>query len=1282
MSEVAFAQAIRGMIWGRLSARLGLALMVLATLAIYAPSASADVKPFEVKAYAQELDVPSAVAEDYLEVQATGAQADIRGALEDGLQENFAGVWFDTASGEYVVPMASSAAGPVAGKELATARLAGDSRTRVVEYSWEDLEAAQDQLDPKLREFFKAALVYTSIDPHANAVVLHVAAAASAKDRADLRRIAKSVGDQVELREGDDDLFQGELDACNDLVPSCGNPLRGGVEIGPPNTFGGTCTAGFRAIGKTNGQRYLLTAGHCVAGHPGSLVMQWQSRDEQKLPQYFQGKYMGINFGQEKFLGEVEQFEFPVHDWVKINVTGSEWDIPLKDWPSLVAYWSKGTGIAGQPPIAPEYPINGEAASVKGQGVCHSGIASGGTCGQVVETNVSYDFEQDGIWTKDLVKVKGACGESGDSGGPWFASNIAYGLHTGTEGDLSACGAPTFYEDITVVTAALDVTVGPAPPPPGPPAIPPTVQTTAATNIQEEQATLNGTVNPNGSETTYYFEYGKTTAYGKRLPVGPSAGAGAGTQAVPMYLPVALQPRTQYHYRIVAGNAAGTSYGSDQSFTTGLRWSIRNSNSAGNPDAAFWFGLPGEKRVSGDWDGNGTTTPGTYNPTTGVWKLRNYNTTGKAEVEFQYGGGVWSEPITGDWNGDGKTTIGVFDPSAGNWNLRNSNSAGPPDAASFQYGGSQFKPVSGDWNGDGKTTIGLFEPSAGSWQLRNTNSGGAPDLNFQYGGSQFKPVSGDWNGDGKTTIGLYETSGGNWQLRNTNSAGPPDLNFQHGGSQFTPVTGDWDASGTETPGLADPSAGTIVQWQLRNHNGFGSDVSLGYGQPSEKRVSGDWDGNGTTTPGTYNPTTGVWKLRNLNTSGSAEIEFQFGGGVWSEPITGDWNGDGKTTIGVFDPSAGNWNLRNSNSAGPPDAASFQYGGSQFKPITGDWNGDGKTTIGLYETSGGNWQLRNTNSGGAPDLNFQYGGSQFKPVTGDWNGDKTTTIGLYETSGGNWQLRNSNSGGAPDVLFQFGGSQYTPLSGDWDADGIETPGLANPNVGPVIDWQLRNSNSALIPDTVFEFAAFGAREVTGDWDGNGTTTTGTYDPVTGVWKLRNSNTTGFTDVEFQYGGGIWSEPITGDWDGNGTTTIGVYDPSAGNWRLRNSNSAGAPNTSFQYGGSQFKPVTGDWDGNKTTTIGLYETSGGNWQLRNTNSGGAPDLNFQYGGSQFKPVTGDWDGNKTTTIGLHEPISGSWQLRNSNSAGSPSIAFQFGGSQFIPLSGDWNADGVDTVGLGTG
>lgn len=95
----------------------------------------------------------------------------------------------------------------------------------------------------------------------------------------------------------------------------------------------------------------------------------------------------------------------------------------------------------------------------------------------------------------------------------------------------------------------------------------PTVTTTAATNIILLGATLNGTVNANGTTTTAGFEYGLTTAYGSTATATPSTVTGSTPTAITVDL-TCFVPNTTYHFRAVATNATGTVYGADFTFTT------------------------------------------------------------------------------------------------------------------------------------------------------------------------------------------------------------------------------------------------------------------------------------------------------------------------------------------------------------------------------------------------------------------------------------------------------------------------------------------------------------------------------------------------------------------------------------------------------------------------------------------------------------------------------------------------------------------------------------------
>jgi len=95
----------------------------------------------------------------------------------------------------------------------------------------------------------------------------------------------------------------------------------------------------------------------------------------------------------------------------------------------------------------------------------------------------------------------------------------------------------------------------------------PTATTGAATGVGSTGATLNGTVNANGSLTTVFFEYGLTDEYGLIWTALQSPVSGSTDTPVTANL-FLLDPNTTYHYRVVATNASGTTYGTDMTFTT------------------------------------------------------------------------------------------------------------------------------------------------------------------------------------------------------------------------------------------------------------------------------------------------------------------------------------------------------------------------------------------------------------------------------------------------------------------------------------------------------------------------------------------------------------------------------------------------------------------------------------------------------------------------------------------------------------------------------------------
>jgi hypothetical protein len=94
----------------------------------------------------------------------------------------------------------------------------------------------------------------------------------------------------------------------------------------------------------------------------------------------------------------------------------------------------------------------------------------------------------------------------------------------------------------------------------------PGVGTDRANGVTKSGARLSGSVNPGGGSTTWFFEYGRTGSYGQATPA-TTLTAGNDDENVATRIE-GLAPGVTYHFRLVARNAAGDTYGDDATFTT------------------------------------------------------------------------------------------------------------------------------------------------------------------------------------------------------------------------------------------------------------------------------------------------------------------------------------------------------------------------------------------------------------------------------------------------------------------------------------------------------------------------------------------------------------------------------------------------------------------------------------------------------------------------------------------------------------------------------------------
>ncbi len=95
----------------------------------------------------------------------------------------------------------------------------------------------------------------------------------------------------------------------------------------------------------------------------------------------------------------------------------------------------------------------------------------------------------------------------------------------------------------------------------------PTATSQPATNVSATSSTLNATVNANYLSTVVTFEYGTTTDYGSSVTAIQSPLTDGSSRNVYASI-TGLTSGTEYHYRVIAENQLGISYGTDLTFTT------------------------------------------------------------------------------------------------------------------------------------------------------------------------------------------------------------------------------------------------------------------------------------------------------------------------------------------------------------------------------------------------------------------------------------------------------------------------------------------------------------------------------------------------------------------------------------------------------------------------------------------------------------------------------------------------------------------------------------------
>ena len=394
------------------------------------------------QAHVDDFGGPMAAAIQWMTNQVkfrTSNDGEVGAAVSAAAPGSYGGIWMNNASRRVGIQVTTQSARTAVEDLVNEWGATSFTDVAIVAWTQSQLDATLSDFDTSLGNLLDAGLIITSRDTATNAVLIEASDDLSVAQELQMQAAAASAPVTVRIERTGGGAMRIVDERCD--KSSCDLPVRGGVSIRAYDDNGGLvpdtgCTSGFvaRAFG---GARKLITAGHCL--QPQAFGWEMLRTASRRLPADIGLSGLKVKADNGTDVGLIE-------------LTPSAATGALN---AILVNYSGGPSFNLR--RATRYRIRRSAFLQPGSTICIQGRTTGTTCARNTKVRAS-------VGKSRALGFMDYCGtDGGDSGGPIFFNNYAYGIHRGKHLEGPAGGnqkcVAAVYTGARTAESALNVAI-------------------------------------------------------------------------------------------------------------------------------------------------------------------------------------------------------------------------------------------------------------------------------------------------------------------------------------------------------------------------------------------------------------------------------------------------------------------------------------------------------------------------------------------------------------------------------------------------------------------------------------------------------------------------------------------------------------------------------------------------------------------------------------------------------------------------------------------------------